>query len=862
MKKVLRGILAICLILCLSVSGVGTPSSGAADQNSEFPDYSELTPFIPMGMSGYQVIAVDGDLQLMLDEVNLKVAVQNIKSGVIWESTPSDVDSDLLAAEETVFAMHDLVQLDYFAGSTLMNSMGSYKDCVQKEQFQIYLTECGFVAVLTLGEGTGAMINPEVLSVETFENVILPALADNERAISRMNYLYKRRELSDFSEDRQAEMLEKYPALAEGALYIAGKLNKSAQKEVDEYMKTAGFTLELLQEEYQAIGFEMEKQILPSFEIPLWFTLENGTLKVRIDTAQIKYDADHFYIHQIKMLPYFGAARVDEEGYLFFPVGSGTVIDFNQDKHMTRLNILGKVYGADMSLDEDSSLDIQCPLPVFGIRRGDRAMLGVITQGAGDAYLQVENGNIIHSYAVVRSYFGVHYKITQEFYGSESGVMQKEKAPYLEKTLEQTYHFLEGEQAGLSGMAEVVRKGLQEQGMTSEAVTGKLPLFLETLGAVETAESPLPWENQMRPLTTFAQTESILADLQEAGIGAVNLRLKGIANGGLQNYPYASMQIEGAVGSREELAGLVSKWKEKGVAFYPDACLSTVMRERFMDGFSATDDTARRINGRITMLRSRDIVTGVIGESEHIMMTNAAFAKKAFPSLLRFAEEVGCGLSLSGIGKYVNTDFSEQTRASRTDAADTYQSLLSQGQADWMVDYGNAYVLPEASAVVDMPVEGINQIGCGETVPFLQMVCFGLIDYSTSCINDHGDTTMALLKCVEMGASPYFVTAYDNLLYLRTNEVGQTYCHVSYGALKEEIVQGYQFVEKALAQVRGSRMVSYRRVTPQLSVTGYSNGITICVNFGEESAEYQGQTVEPHSYAVIETAEDSLRKAG
>ena len=250
MKRVLHGILIIGLIVCLSVGVMGNVSFEAASEKNTSTTYSDLTPFLPMGVPGYQVIAVDGDLQLMLDEVSLKVAVQNIKSGAIWETTPSDLDSDLLAAEGTVSAMHDLVQVDYYADSTLMQTMGSYKDCVQKEQFQIYLTEQGFVMVLTLGEGIGAMINPEVLSVKTFEEVILPALADNERAVRRLNYLYKRRSLSDFSEDRKTEMLGKYPTLAKEELYIAGNLNKSAQKEVDEYMKTAGFTLEKLQKEY------------------------------------------------------------------------------------------------------------------------------------------------------------------------------------------------------------------------------------------------------------------------------------------------------------------------------------------------------------------------------------------------------------------------------------------------------------------------------------------------------------------------------------------------------------------------------------------------------------------------------------
>ena len=855
MKHLLRGLLVLILLSGLCFQVAGTIPTDSTLQDTDFPSVTELAPMVTTGEEGYQLVSEDGELQLLLDEADLKIAIKNKKSGMLWESTPSNVDQDPLAAEDTITAMHDLIRVSYFADSTMANSLGSYAECVQKKQYQLYTLENGFVAVLTLGEESGALLNPKVLSVDTFENTILPALSENERAVSRLKYLYKRRSISDYSDDRKAEMLKKYPTLADNDLYIANALNKSAQKEVDGYLKEAGFTLEQMESEYTKLQYQSDEKVEPSFEIPLYFILENGTLRVRIDTDNIVYDQDHFYLSQITLLPYFGAAGVDEDGYLLFPDGSGSLVSFNKDKKTSQLNIMGKVYGADMSVAEDTNIDIQCPLPIFGIHRGDQSMLGIITQGDADAYIQVENGNILHSYAAICSVFGVHYNISQDFYGSDSGVMQKEKRPYLGKKLEITYHFLSGENADLAGMAEVVREMLVERGMKQQLTDQDLPLCLETLGALETSENKLPWDKSMHPLTTYAQSGSIVEDMNKANIKNVQMRMKAIANGGLNNYAYSSVRLEKVLGSKSELKEFIAQAAEAGTIIYPDICLSYTMREKMLDGFQAARDTARTINGRITMMRETDMVLGIVEDSENIMMMNAKAAANYYPRIESFLNEVGSqGVSLGDIGRYVNTDFSKKSRMTRNESAEQYAKILSNIDGKVMVNYGNAYALSSADIVLNMPVTDKELINsCSESVPFIQMVCSGSIEYATDCINEQGDMSTALLKCIEVGASPYFVVAYDNLIYLRENEVGQQHCHVGYHSLKQEIIDGYHYVADALKDVRGSRIVSYKRVNSHLTSTGYSNGITILVNYADEPAQYQDVMVAARSYAVVHT---------
>ena len=143
MKHLLRGLLVLILLSGLCFQVAGTIPTDSTLQDTDFPSVTELAPMVTTGEEGYQLVSEDGELQLLLDEADLKIAIKNKKSGMLWESTPSNVDQDPLAAEDTITAMHDLIRVSYFADSTMANSLGSYAECVQKKQYQLYTLENG-----------------------------------------------------------------------------------------------------------------------------------------------------------------------------------------------------------------------------------------------------------------------------------------------------------------------------------------------------------------------------------------------------------------------------------------------------------------------------------------------------------------------------------------------------------------------------------------------------------------------------------------------------------------------------------------------------------------------------------------------
>lgn len=66
------------------------------------------------------------------------------------------------------------------------------------------------------------------------------------------------------------------------------------------------------------------------FVIPLEFTLTEDALDVAILAGEIQETNDAYRLTTLSLLPYFGAAGSEEDGYLFVPDGSGALIEWNK----------------------------------------------------------------------------------------------------------------------------------------------------------------------------------------------------------------------------------------------------------------------------------------------------------------------------------------------------------------------------------------------------------------------------------------------------------------------------------------------------------------------------------------------------
>ena len=71
--------------------------------------------------------------------------------------------------------------------------------------------------------------------------------------------------------------------------------------------------------------------ISEEFTVPVLYTLDSFGLTASVLTSEIK-ESEKNKITEISLLPYFGAASVNDSGYFLVPDGSGALIGFNNGK--------------------------------------------------------------------------------------------------------------------------------------------------------------------------------------------------------------------------------------------------------------------------------------------------------------------------------------------------------------------------------------------------------------------------------------------------------------------------------------------------------------------------------------------------
>ena len=110
-------------------------------------------------------------------------------------------------------------------------------------------------------------------------------------------------------------------------------------------------------------------------------------------------DKDRYLLVSAEILPYFGAAGADENGYIFVPDGCGALIYYNNGKTETE-QYSQPVYGNDAAQMRETApiTEETVRLPVFGMKTGNSAFLAVIESGASSSRINANVSGVLNSY--------------------------------------------------------------------------------------------------------------------------------------------------------------------------------------------------------------------------------------------------------------------------------------------------------------------------------------------------------------------------------------------------------------------------------------------------------------------------------
>jgi len=363
--------------------------------------------------------------------------------------------------------------------------------------------------------------------------------------------------------DRLLEMNEEFPITAQGiAIYAyTGSSVTATKRQLSGVIKSrvSGLTYEIMYAEEAECGYVEEIVQKPVFRCALEYSFNSdGSLSIRLPASSITFDETVYTLTNITPVKFFGCADAKDEGYIFYPDGSGTVIRFSDfyneenDKKIA-LSLNSTPYGLDYCYSKITGAHRQqVTMPVYGVvtevnanettkllygqEKVTNGYFAIIEEGSALANLGFDSGGSSYrfggAYASYNPYPSDKFNLSETIsVGSNAEYTIVSESKYTGSYVTR-YVMLTDENLGTAaygkdkfyessyvGMASYYRNYLKENGTLEalEIVNEDLPLYIELLGSMEILAKVLTFPvTKSIALTSFEDVETIYNQLSDA----------------------------------------------------------------------------------------------------------------------------------------------------------------------------------------------------------------------------------------------------------------------------------------------------------------------------------------------------------
>lgn len=589
----------------------------------------------------------------------------------------------------------------------------------------------------------------------------------------------------------------------------------------------------------------------PDIIVPLKLTFDDGMLVAAVETKMIKERSSNKLL-TITLLPYFGAGKEGEDGYLLIPDGSGAIIRLEKTNAYKK-DYEKPVYGENLVLYKkmDQTEEEQIYLPAFGIKRNSSAMLGIITRGDGVCSLV--------SKATTNGYFAVCakfiYRQRDEAHLME-GSLKEKRVSIIPKAATETdfevrYSFLQGEKADYAGMANEFKDYLIRQyGIKAESGGISLDLAFTATAEMRKSFLGIPYTGLVQ-LATLSDVERIASRLTENGSLYCNLSLRGAFAGGMYGKIPDKVKLIRSVGSLKGYKQLQKRLQENNMKLYLLTNFQRVYKSG--NGVSSVLGTARDVGGAISKQYLYYPENFARDESLVWRLANARSLEKITTAFAK-----NCGKNQIDLGLYHMADelYGDYRMSNTLDRAAMLKAQLSAYQRLYEAAGGiyyqgaNIYAIATASMISNVPTRSSQYDLFSQDVPFYQIVLSGICDYSADPVNLTGDSHYSVLKSIEYGSAiRYDLICQNRDLLYETSESRLFSSDIE--DWMDTILDTDKAVRDFYYANKGSSIVSHKEVAANVFYTEYENGNASLVNYSGEDVQVNGVPVKSRSYTLL-----------
>ena len=581
-----------------------------------------------------------------------------------------------------------------------------------------------------------------------------------------------------------------------------------------------------------------------AFELKITYTLADGSLNVSAKSKNLVKESTA-KITKLNLLPYFGAQKTPTAGdFIFVPDGSGALIktDVADESFKKPLNFA--VYGNDLSLTKKQK-NYSAIVPAYGMKQGNSAFVILITKG--DALAEIEADRVREG----NDFFKVGSTFNLTPYSIEKG--KKNSKLYVS---DETYknevslcvRFLNGSNANYTGMAAAAREQfIREHVLSTKTVKESeyLPLELSIIGAADSAMFKMGKfaPSKLKKLTTFEEAQDMISRMKAMGINGMNVIYKGILSGGLNQGNAANASVLRRLGSKNALQELCDFAEAQNMGIFLDInLLSANIDKSFPSG-----KTAGNIFGdKASYTRDSEIKTGkIIPSYESSLIKTSSIKKEVVELLGNKSMQEFTGFCVSDAGSILYSDFA-QNRNRQQNAKTISDEITPLTAGKTLVTHkGNFFMIKDVEFISHLPsTTQVEENEAYVSVPFVQLILHGIIEYSNEPVNYSENTKDAMLKCIEYGACPSYEVTYKNI----SGKKDDIYFYENWITPAAEF---YARANEALVDIRSSRMTSHEEIAPDVFCTEYNSGEKIYVNYTEEDVVVSGLTIPANDFLRI-----------
>lgn len=594
------------------------------------------------------------------------------------------------------------------------------------------------------------------------------------------------------------------------------------------------------------------------------YVLEDDNLYVYADTSEIEEKdtnaVDGRILTKILLCPQFGAVSATDidgnptEGYMIVPDGSGAVINYNNGK-TNYSSYSHQVYGRDYTTVPSNAPHVneQAYLPVLATVSGKSGIIAVATDGDANvtAKAQVSGQN---KQAYNSCYFEFETRGSDSFY--MSGGDRSNEITVFEKNGDikgkrfgiKYFPLDKDEDINYADCAEVYRNYLIEtKGLTSKVTDDKTNFYVDLFGGVMKTKSIVGVPVSLKTeITGFSQASEIIDKLKNNGIENIVANYNDWTNESIKNEVSTEVEPSGTLGGDDEFFDFINN---SGAEVYPS--MNNFKMDSGRLGYMTLTSTAIRISNAYSRQSSYSPAFGVAEKGVSPALIAPNVYNKIFDEMTESYKDNG--LKTIGFGDYSTKLVSDHSKKDPYSREKTMETIIagyekaSKEVGSILADSANAYIIPYASHITNVPVYSSGYNVTDLDIPFYQMVIHGYVPYSTKPINASSSSDETFLLALASGSAIHYDMTYEEAAELKDTEYDDLY-YSNYEGWLESASKQYKISNEVLSGVAGMTISKYEvsddKNTITTTYTNDSENVVIVIDKSAGTATVDGKVIE------------------